>query len=92
MRDYAADVIFAGEKAVTLEPDNGNYKDTRGLARALTGDIEGAKADFQAVLDSGFLDSFDEAKQQRQRWLEALQAGNNPFTPEVLAELREQYL
>jgi hypothetical protein len=28
-------------------------------------------------------------KQRRQRWVEALKAGNNPFTPEELEALRE---
>jgi hypothetical protein len=43
--------------------------------------------DFQAVVDS---EDFDEqVKQQRQQWLEALRAGDNPFTPEVLEALRQ---
>jgi tetratricopeptide (TPR) repeat protein len=41
---YAAEVMDACKKAVALDPENGNIRDSRGLARALTGDIEGAKA------------------------------------------------
>jgi len=37
---FADRVLFAGEKAVQLIPDP-NYFDTRGLARALTGNISG---------------------------------------------------
>jgi tetratricopeptide (TPR) repeat protein len=86
----AADVLYAGENAVTLEPDNKWYQESRGLARALTGDLAGALTDFQAVLDSGALDDYsDDVKQRRQRWVEALKAGNNPFTPEELEELRQ---
>lgn len=84
--DRSADVLFAGDRAVELEPDNGSYRDTRGLARVLTGDISGAIEDFQAAVDSDELS--DTAKRQRQGWLEALRAGENPFTPEVLGELR----
>jgi uncharacterized protein YjbI with pentapeptide repeats len=85
----AADVLYAGENAVNLEPDNKEYQDSWGLAKALTGDLAGALADFQAVLDSGWLDELEERKQRRQRWVEALKAGNNPFTPEELEALRQ---
>jgi len=75
----AAEVLFAGEKAVELEP-NGD-KEARGIARALTGDVAGAIADFQATLDS--LGYCDNTKLDRLlRWLEALRRGENPFTPE----------
>ncbi|MDY6785730.1 MAG: pentapeptide repeat-containing protein [Cyanobacteriota bacterium] len=87
LHNRAADVLFAGEKAVELEPNNGSYRKTRGLAKALMGDIAGAIEDFQATLDSGIFG--EEEQQQRQRWLETLRAGNNPFTPEELAALRE---
>jgi tetratricopeptide (TPR) repeat protein len=33
LHDYAVDVLYLCENAVTLEPDNGNYQDSRGLAR-----------------------------------------------------------
>jgi hypothetical protein len=41
-------------KAVELEPDNKEFQYSRGLARGLTGDLAGAKADFQALLNSGY--------------------------------------
>ncbi len=90
MHDRAADVLYAGEKAVELEPDNGMYLDTHGLARALTGNVTGAIEDFQAVLDSGYFDNRESLKQKRQRWLEALRAGENPFTPEEMEALRRE--
>jgi tetratricopeptide (TPR) repeat protein len=83
----ATDVLYAGEKAVALEPDHVECRDTRGLARALTGDFSGAMEDFQAVVDSEYFD--EQVKQERQQWLEALRAGDNPFTPEVLEALRQ---
>ncbi|MCL2934883.1 MAG: trypsin-like peptidase domain-containing protein, partial [Trichodesmium sp. MAG_R03] len=81
----AADVMFACEKAVVLSPKDGDIIDSRGLARALTGDIEGAIIDFQVFVE---WTSNEERKAQRQEWIKALQAGENPFTDELLKELR----
>ncbi|NEQ73194.1 MAG: hypothetical protein F6K23_08965 [Okeania sp. SIO2C9] len=81
----AADVMFACEKAVTLDPENGSIVDSRGLARALTGDLKGAIADFQVYVE--WTDG-EKKKAQRQKWIEALQAGENPLTDEVLESLR----
>ena len=59
--------------------------DSRGLAKALIGDIEGAIIDFQVYVE---WTSNKEEKTQRQEWIKALQAGENPFTDELLKELR----
>ena len=80
----AAEVIFACEKGVALEPDNDNYRDSRGLARVLTGNTQGAIEDFQAFVDST---DDDEQRLQRQRWIDALRAGKNPFTEEEIKSL-----
>jgi hypothetical protein len=85
LQGYAAEVMFACEEAAVLEPKNIYILDSRGLARALTGDISGAIADFKVYLEW----AYDEAaKAQRQEWIEALRRGENPFTPELLEELR----
>lgn len=82
LHGQAASVLAACEQAVALNSDNPGYRDSRGLARALTGDTEGAIEDFQFFIDAGgFL------SEERQRWIEALQAGQNPFTPEQLQRL-----
>src|SRR5207237_9728450 len=39
---HPAEVMEACETAVALEPENGKFRDSRGLARALTGNIAGA--------------------------------------------------
>ena len=78
--------MFACEKAVALSPKDGLVFESRGLARALTGDIEGAIADFQVYVE---WTSNEKNKAQRQEWIKALQAGENPFTDEVLQELRD---
>ena len=59
--------------------------DSRGLARALTGDIEGAIADFQVFVE---WTSNEEKKAQRQEWIKVLQTGGDPFTDKLLKELR----
>jgi tetratricopeptide (TPR) repeat protein len=85
----AAEVKEAGETAVALEPENGKFRDSRGLARALTGDIAGAIEDFQAFVDWS---NNEEQRLKRQRWIEALGAGENPFTQEEIENLFNEYI
>ncbi|MDC0832482.1 tetratricopeptide repeat protein [Geitlerinema sp. CS-897] len=81
---HAEEVLEACEQAVKLDPDNVEIRDSRGLARALVGDTDGAIEDFQAFVDA----SENEPRRfQRQNWIEMLQAGENPFTPDVLRML-----
>jgi len=85
LHNQAASVLFACEKAVTLSDGDPNHRDSRGLARALTGDIPGAIADFQVFADSP--DYSEEARSLRRQWITDLQSGQNPFTPQVLQDL-----
>jgi tetratricopeptide (TPR) repeat protein len=87
LQGRAAEVLFACETAVSLEPKNGDYKDSRGLARALTGNTEGAIEDFQA-----FLDSTDDNSAQfwRKEWIYYLRNDKNPFTEQELQRLLEE--
>ncbi|MEM1168958.1 MAG: WD40 repeat domain-containing protein [Cyanobacteria bacterium P01_H01_bin.35] len=85
LNKQATDVMFACEKAVALSPKDISIIDSRGIARALTGDFQGANADFQVFVE--WTDD-EEEKAQRQEWIKALQAGANPFTDELLQELR----
>lgn len=87
LNGHAADVLFAGEKAVSLSPEYKSSYDSRGLAKALTGDLNGALTDFESVLNSYILS--DSEKVQRERWVKAIQAGENPFTSEELESLRQ---
>ena len=97
LHNQAADILFASEKVIHSRPSYPIYQDTRGLARALTGDLPGAIQDFESVLEVigdntifcgayRFL-SFGDVEQRR-KWLEALRLGQNPFTPETLEALR----
>ena len=85
----AEDALFACELAVDMEPENGSRRDSRGLARALTGDFEGAIEDFQYFITWG-PDNQRTAEEiaLREEWIEALETGANPFTEALLADLR----
>ncbi|MUG95383.1 hypothetical protein F7734_24665 [Scytonema sp. UIC 10036] len=87
LRGFAKDVMFACEKAVALSPKDGNILDSRGLARALNDNSKGAIEDFQAFIK---WTNNSEQKSQRQRWINALNAGKNPFTTDELKKLREE--
>ena len=99
LHNQAADILYASEKATHARPDSPNYRDTRGLVRAVAGDLQGAIEDFESVLEQvgdnkrylGLYRSvgFEDAEQRRE-WLKALRLGENPFTPEVLEALRKQ--
>jgi hypothetical protein len=81
----AAEVMAACDQAVALEPDKSPWRISRGLARALTGNRTGALEDWQVCKspqDTALCSHV-------QRWSTALQAGENPFTPEELTRLRQ---
>jgi len=84
----AVNGLEASEKAVRLGGKYvPHYQDTRGLARALTGDTQGAIQDFEAFIAS---DQLATQKAQRQEWVNALRKGQKPFTPELLETLWSQ--
>jgi hypothetical protein len=80
------------EEAVAADPQAA-YRDSRGVCYGQLGMSDQAIADFQAVVDdlAGATSSHLQAiAALRQTWLTALQEGDNPFTPQVLAELRDE--
>jgi len=88
---FAELVMPACEKAVALAPQNGGYADSRGVARALTGDFHGAIEDFKS-----FIKWAQETNQhlnkveQRKAWITALENGRNPFDSALLKALHNQ--
>jgi tetratricopeptide (TPR) repeat protein len=87
LREHAVDVMYACENAVKLAPENGSTWDSRGLAKALTGDLKGAIADFETAIK---LITDDDTRLQRLRWLDALRNEQNPFAKEVLKKLLDE--
>ncbi|MBM3235373.1 hypothetical protein FJZ31_03630 [Candidatus Poribacteria bacterium] len=61
--------MYACERAVTLEPENGDYRASRGLAQALTGDYAGAVEDFQFYVEWGQDKLPKELLSNRQDWI-----------------------
>jgi tetratricopeptide (TPR) repeat protein len=79
------------EQAVKADPSSMN-RDSRGLVYAQLGDYEAAIEDFQSIVED-YENASDPGLKKihdsRQAWLETLQAGNNPITPEVLGKLQQ---
>jgi tetratricopeptide (TPR) repeat protein len=88
--DHAKDVVDgACENAVKLSPSDFRFRDSRGLARALSGRTADAIADFTAYAAN----APDNARRaQRTQWINGLKSGQNPFTPATIATLRAQAL
>ena len=96
LKGHAADVMFACEKAVALEPEPGRFRGSHGIARALTGDIEGAIEDFYASMNWSNSNQarakykkrwLDQWRARLKPWIDSLRAGKNPFTPEEIERL-----
>ncbi|HYN90084.1 MAG TPA: hypothetical protein VER55_16235, partial [Ardenticatenaceae bacterium] len=88
---FAQAVLPACARAVELEPEDGNVRDSRGLARALTGDIPGAIEDFRFYVEWAEDDpSAEQLRRKREGWIVELEAGRNPFDPETLEALRNE--
>jgi WD40 repeat protein len=88
---HVKDVLEACGRAVALAPDDANIRDSRGLARALTGDSTGAIEDFEAYIawiKEQDPESNRAAIAQRQQWIADLKAGRQPFDKATLEKLK----
>jgi hypothetical protein len=90
--EFAAEVMDACGRAVKLSPNDGGYRDSRGLARALTGDYKGTSKDFQFFVDWGKQSNrrSEEILSKRQAWIKELKARRNPFDSATLEALRKE--
>ena len=91
LRGLAARVLRYCERAVGLDPSRTGIMDSRGVARALSGNVSGAIEDFRAYA----ADSRNDAapRDQRRAWAEALRSGSPPtqvFSEAVRTELLKQ--
>lgn len=80
------------EQAVALSPEPFIH-DSRGLVYALLGDYGNAIIDFTIYIsyyDQRYPGNTLSSVAQRKAWIKAMQRGENPFTAEVLDELRTQ--
>jgi len=95
--ESAGEVMAACDRSVYADPDNGYFRSSRALARTLTGDPAGAIADLEAFVAwagtedaARFLQPAGAAAALKERggWLDALRAGENPFTKDFLVRRR----
>jgi hypothetical protein len=90
---HPADVLDACQQAVDQMPERGFYRLSRGIARALIGDSQGAIEDLQTYLTWARQAGVSEdVIKQREDWLAALQSGRNPFDTATLEELWNEVL
>jgi regulator of sirC expression with transglutaminase-like and TPR domain len=80
----AAEVKGACEEVGASAPTNFQYVDSRGLNRALLGDYPGAIKDFEYFVKAT---ADPKAKAQRQKYLEILEQGQNPFDDKELKDI-----
>jgi len=85
---HPRDVLGICDRAVTMEPDSPQNRDSRGVARAMCGDPLGAREDFDFVRTHSATNS--EVVAQRGKWISEINAGRNPITRELLPALRGQ--
>jgi hypothetical protein len=98
---FAGEALPACELAILLNPYYGHYYDSRGVARALAGNRQGAIKDFnfyvewatEEYLNSPGVDPSIQAQYkqliaERTAWIRQLEAGHNPFETKVLRYLR----
>lgn len=79
----AQDVMFACDNAIELDPDNSDIRFSRVMARAMTGDIEGALKDARSfTVEVGDIES-----EMQQVLIEALLRGKNPFDKTTVEQL-----
>ncbi len=86
----AREVLPACDRAVALAPESFAVLDSRGVARAILGDLEGATADLRAALELSNQDDWSEqSKALRSDWIKALEGGENPLTGDALKQFRD---
>ncbi|MEM9597971.1 MAG: tetratricopeptide repeat protein [Acidobacteriota bacterium] len=86
---FGALVMPACEKAVELKPESFGYLDSRGVARAAAGNLEGALTDLRRACELGAEDWSSEDLARRRGWIKQLEAGSNPLEGEALVELHD---
>jgi hypothetical protein len=89
------DIVYPTcERAVELGEGYYIFRDSRGLARALRGDYEGAIEDFEVfvadVREVQGETAYERYGKKREQWIADLKAGRNPFDVETLAALRDE--
>lgn len=91
---FAKQVLSVCDQAVANDPFPGRWRSRRAVARSIVGDQTGATADLEAYISwASTTEAFPKealqlSLQKRQAWLEVLQTGQNPFTAEVIEQMK----
>jgi hypothetical protein len=91
LEGFAGVVMPACEHAVALAPGVAWVRDSRGIARGLLGDAQGALEDLEAFIAAGGTPGYEESLAVRRELVEQLRAGVDPaelFGAELRARLR----
>jgi tetratricopeptide (TPR) repeat protein len=85
---FAKEVQGACDRAVSLSDDSlsRSARDSRGVDRALCGDLDGALDDLRLGIQAPA-----RATRERQRWMARLERHESPFDARTLATLRDAY-
>ena len=84
-------LLAASQEALKVELENTEYRDTLGVARVLAGgkrNRDSAIKDFEFFITNS--DNSADRKEQRQRWINALKAGHDPFSEDEIKALLSQ--
>ena len=93
LADRASEGMPYCERALSIDPDYYLAYDSRGLAYAMLGDYEKAIEDFKRFLnwlDTQPSHTYDRYGPKRERWVESLSKGENPFDEAELLALRKE--
>jgi WD40 repeat protein len=85
LNQFAKEILPVCDTAVKLAPEDGGIRESRALARALTGNFNGAVEDFQKYVEWS---NDEEAIAKRKDWIKSLKVGKNPLTPAELKRLQ----
>jgi hypothetical protein len=87
---YASDVLGACDRAVSMEAgQTPRWRSDRGIARAITGDTDGAIKDFEFFIEQ-VEERYRQAADMRREWINSLRDGENPFTDAFFEKLRSR--
>ena len=91
--DRAAEGLPYCERALSIDSDYYLAYDSRGLAHALLGNHEKAEDDFTKFLEwlgTQSSDTYERYGPRREKWVESLSKGENPFDKAELMALRNE--
>ena len=83
MLGYAKAVFSACGYAVSRDPNDGGYRDARGIPRVTLGDYRGAIEDFEVYV----IDGAPAYVPTRRDWIDKLQRGINPLDRQTIQTL-----